>query len=60
MLTTFLILLAIALIVGALISLCDIHIAVYRPKVPGRTTYFYTEVGNQETSQLNVPPPGEE
>jgi hypothetical protein len=45
---------------AVIMYLLDIHVAVYRPKIPGRTTYFYSEIGNPSTSHLNIPKEGEE
>jgi hypothetical protein len=61
MTTTQLILIIIlsGLILGLILHIFDIHIAIYRPKAPGRTTYFYTEVGNPTSSALNIPPKSE-
>lgn len=56
MLHLILLALLIGAAVGVVLWLFDIHIAVYRPKLPGRTTYFYAEIGSPSTSQLNVPP----
>lgn len=49
-----------AALASLVLVMLDIHAAIYRPKIPGRSTYFYTEVGSPETSHLNIPKEGEE
>jgi len=48
-----------AMLIGACISVVmwifDIHLAFYRPKQPGRVNTFYFELGNPQTSHLNIP-----
>lgn len=49
-----------SIILGLGMHIFDVHIAIYRPKAPGRTIYFYSEVGNPTSSALNIPPKGSE
>jgi hypothetical protein len=50
-----LIILLIGIIVGVVIYALDLHIAIYRPKIPGRGLHFYAEIGSPSTSHLNIP-----
>lgn len=49
-----------SILIGFWLLIFDVHLAIYRPKAPGRTFYFYTEVGNPTSSALNIPPKGSE
>lgn len=50
-----LIILASVAVVALVYAVLDIHVAIYRPKTQGRTTYFYFEVGDPDSSHLQIP-----
>lgn len=48
---TLAILYAVAVVLSLIMWALDIHVAIYRPK-RDRSTYFYLEIGNPETSEM--------
>ena len=41
---------AIGLVIGIVVHVADLHIAIYRPRRPGRRIAFMTEIGDPVTS----------